>query len=61
VAALGKAVEKVPNAPELRYHLGMAQLAAGDPSKARDNLQAAVESKAAFVGADEARKTLAGL
>ena len=61
VAALGKAVEKVPNAPELRYHLGMAQLETGDKKGAQENLEAALASKAEFPGVGEARAAVAAL
>jgi predicted Zn-dependent protease len=61
VAALGNAVEKLPNAPELRYHLGAAQLAAGDARSARANLEAAIGSKAEFRGVKDAREALAKL
>lgn len=42
----------------IRYHLGMAQLRAGDKTNARDNLQAALNSGKAFFGIDEARTAL---
>jgi tetratricopeptide (TPR) repeat protein len=58
---LEKAVAKLPDAPELRYHLGMAQLAAGQTAAARANLEAAVRSDERYLGFDEARKALAGL
>lgn len=61
VAALTKAIDVVPNAPELRYHLGMAQWKAGDKIAARANLEAALQSKAGFQGHEEAELTLAAL
>lgn len=42
----------------VRYHLGMAQLRAGDKASARENLQAALDHGKAFFGIDEARTAL---
>lgn len=42
----------------VRYHLGMAQLRAGDKVSARENLQAALDHGKAFFGIDEARTAL---
>jgi Flp pilus assembly protein TadD len=61
VTVLQKAADKMPQAAELRYHLGMAQLKAGMKEDARSNLQKAVEAGQSFVGLDEARSALAGL
>jgi tetratricopeptide (TPR) repeat protein len=58
VPVLTKVVAAVPDAPLSRYHLGMAQSAAGDATDARDNLTRAVKSGAQFTGLDEARATL---
>lgn len=44
--------------PTIRYHLGMAQLHAGDKASARENLQAALDNGKAFFGIDKARTTL---
>ena len=51
----------MPDAALARYHLGMAQSAAGDDTDARDNLTRAVNSGTQFVGLDEARATLVKL
>lgn len=59
VAALQRAVELAPDAPLLRYHLGMAQFRVGKSASAREQLTAAVAGKVSYEGIDEARKTLA--
>ncbi|HKQ83825.1 MAG TPA: tetratricopeptide repeat protein [Steroidobacteraceae bacterium] len=58
VSLLQQAVEKVPESPLMRYHLGMAQLRAGDKGEAMKNLAAAVASGREFHGHQEARATL---
>ena len=58
---LQQAVDKAPDAPELRYHLGMAQLKSGEAQAAERNLEAAVNANKPFSGLDEARATLAQL
>ena len=58
---LSKVVAAVPDAVLARYHLGMAQSAAGDDTDARDNLSRAVNSGTQFVGLSEARATLVKL
>jgi tetratricopeptide (TPR) repeat protein len=59
--ALEKAVEKSPTAPELRYHLAMAQLKSGARDAARSGLEQALKPKFAFAGSDEAARTLGEL
>ena len=61
VTALQKAVNKAPRAPELLYHLAMAQLKSGASESARSHLDQALKSGMAFTGSDEARRTLANL
>src|ERR1700754_1066746 len=56
---LREAVEKSPESPLMRYHLGMAQLRTGDRAAARQNLEAAVAAGHAFHGANEAQAALA--
>lgn len=56
--ALEKAQAAAPDSPVMRYHLGMAQAAAGQVDKARDNLEAALKAGQKFPGIDEARTTL---
>jgi len=55
---LQQAVDNAPAVPLLRYHLGMAQYAAGDRTNAAKNLELALKSGTAFNGAEEARRTL---
>jgi tetratricopeptide (TPR) repeat protein len=58
---LQQAVDKAPNAPEFRYHLGMAQLKSGEVQAAQQNLESAVNANKPFAGLDDARATLAQL
>jgi Tfp pilus assembly protein PilF len=62
---LQQAVDKAPDAPEFRYHLGMAQFKSGEAQAAEQNLTIAVEAavnyKKPFSGLDDARATLAQL
>lgn len=58
---LQQAVDKAPSAPEMRYHLGMAQLRSGESEAARRNLESAVNSNASFFGIEEARAALSEL
>jgi tetratricopeptide (TPR) repeat protein len=55
---LAQAVDKSPDSPVMRYHLGMAQLKNGDAGAARENLEAAVKSGRAFMGSKEAQAAL---
>lgn len=55
---LQKAVDKSPQSPLLRYHLGMAQLRTGDRNAARENLEAAMSAGKPFAGAKEAQAAL---
>lgn len=61
VALLQEAADKAPDSPLMRYHLGMAQLKAGDKGGAARNLATAVASERPFHGQEEARATLAQL
>ena len=58
VEALEKAVASAPDAPIIRYHLGMAYLAQGNEVLAKDNLTQAVESNIEFRGLDDAKQAL---
>lgn len=60
-ALLQEAVDRSPDAPELRYHLAMAQLRSGEDQAAQQNLQSALQSPRPFAGMDDARATLAQL
>jgi predicted Zn-dependent protease len=58
LAALERAQAAAPASPELRYHLALAQLAAGQRNKATDNLRQALASPQAFPGRDDAKSVL---
>jgi tetratricopeptide (TPR) repeat protein len=58
VAALQSASSKAPNQPVLWYHLGMAQLLAGQTEAARDSLTRCLKSGASFSGIQEAKAAL---
>ena len=59
---LERAVQKAPDARVIRYHLGMAELRAGNREQARHNLETALSGgTATFTGSDEARTTLDSL
>jgi tetratricopeptide (TPR) repeat protein len=58
---LQQAVDKAPTAPEIRYHLGMAQLRSGEQQSAEQNLESAVGSNRPFPGMDDAKAALAQL
>jgi len=59
LAALEKAAAQSPDSKEIRYHLAMVQLKAGQADKARGNLEAALAGGASFAGMDDARLALA--
>jgi tetratricopeptide (TPR) repeat protein len=61
IAALQQAVKRAPEQREFRYHLGHAQLKAGQTQEARGNLAAAATEGPAYPGLDEARALLKGL
>ena len=63
IAAIERGVdlEKLPDNPTVRYHLGMAYLKKGDTEKAKQELEKALELKDSFEGAQEAKEALAGL
>jgi tetratricopeptide (TPR) repeat protein len=58
LSLLQQAVEKSPESPLMRYHLGMAQLKTGDRAAAEKNLEAAVGSGRQFHGSQEAQAAL---
>src|SRR5207253_2343946 len=59
VGLLKESAGKLPDAPLIQYHLGLASLKAGDKEGARKALTAAVNSPNTFAGKEEARKALA--
>jgi tetratricopeptide (TPR) repeat protein len=61
VALLERAVEHAPDSRVIRYHLGMAELQAGQRDRARTNLETALQGQGTFSGAEEARTALASL
>ena len=58
VPILERVVSKIPDAPVVLYHLGMAQSQAGNNAQALGNLTRAVKSGANFAGLDEAKAAL---
>ena len=55
---LQQAVDKSPESPVMRYHLGMAQLRIGNRDAARQNLEAAITANRPFPGVKEAQAAL---
>jgi Tfp pilus assembly protein PilF len=58
VTFLQKGVEKLPEHPEVRYHLGMAQFKKGETGQAKKTLETALKLSPNFQGADQAKATL---
>jgi tetratricopeptide (TPR) repeat protein len=58
VAALQTALSRTPDSPESLYHLGMAQVSAGQTEAARDSLSRSLKSGKSFSGMDEAKAEL---
>ncbi|HTV50506.1 MAG TPA: tetratricopeptide repeat protein [Steroidobacteraceae bacterium] len=58
---LEQAAERAPRSGVILYHLGMAQLRAGNRDKARESLQVAVQAGQRYEGLDQARSALAGI
>ncbi len=56
---LQEAVDKSPESPLMRYHLGMAQLRTGNRAAAKQNLEAAVAAGRSFHGVNDAQAALA--
>jgi tetratricopeptide (TPR) repeat protein len=61
LSALQRASAEAPDSKVILYHLGIAQLKAGQPDKARASLEAALAGGASFTGTDEARLALTQL
>jgi tetratricopeptide (TPR) repeat protein len=60
-ALFREAAEKLPDNPEVLYHLGMAQKELGKAAEARASLEKSLKVNPSFPGADEARTALASL
>ena len=58
---LKESAAKLPENPEVQYHLGMAALKVGDTETAKKSLAAAIATSTNFAGKDEARRALAQL
>jgi tetratricopeptide (TPR) repeat protein len=58
VVALQTALSRTPDSPESLYHLGMAQVSAGQTEAARDSLSRSLKSGRSFSGMDEAKAEL---
>jgi Flp pilus assembly protein TadD len=58
VPPLVRAVQKAPDNPLYRYHLGLAYEKAGDMIQSRQSLTKALDLRSDFAGADEARRAL---
>jgi tetratricopeptide (TPR) repeat protein len=58
IGYLKESVDKNPNHPVTRYHLGMAYYKNGNHDLAKNELQAALKLAGDFPGADEARSTI---
>ncbi len=58
VTTLEDVLAKAPNAAVTLYHLGMAQVLAGQPDAARDSLTRSLQSGRNFPGSEEAKATL---
>jgi tetratricopeptide (TPR) repeat protein len=61
IPVLQHAAELLPDSHEVHYHLGMAELRAGQTDRARSDLEAALAGSRQFSGADDARAALAAL
>jgi hypothetical protein len=61
VKAFGFSATRAPREPTYHYHLGLAQIQAGDPARGRASLERALALNKAFAGADDARRVLIGL
>jgi tetratricopeptide (TPR) repeat protein len=55
---LQEGASKLPDQPEIQFHLGMAYYMVGEEGPARVALQKAVDARADFSGKDEARRRL---
>ncbi len=58
LSSLGRAADRAPDLKVVRYHLAVAELKAGEPDKARSNLQVALAGSGTFDGSADAQATL---
>jgi tetratricopeptide (TPR) repeat protein len=58
IAEFQDSLELSPDNAEVNYHLGMAYYKSGQNAKAKDYLKKALDLKAGFSGAEEARSAL---
>lgn len=61
VTELHHALARAPDSKEIRYHLAMAELRAGQREQAKEDLESALSGAGTFAGSEEARQTLASL
>jgi Flp pilus assembly protein TadD len=61
LSLLRDSAAKLPNNPQVQYHLGMTYAQVGDKDNARKALTVATSAPAEFSGKDDAKKTLASL
>ena len=61
LAVLTRAANRAPDSRVIHYHLAIAELKAGEPDKARTNLETALSGSARFTGSDDARAALNSL
>jgi tetratricopeptide (TPR) repeat protein len=61
LSLLRESAAKLPDNPQVQYHLGMTYAQLGDQANARKALNVAIGSPADFQGKEDARKTLAAL
>jgi len=61
LSLLRDSAAKLPNNPQVQYHLGMTYAQVGDKDNARKALTVATSAPAEFSGKDDAKKTLAPL
>jgi len=61
LALLQESAAKLPENPEVQYHLGMAALKVGETETAKKSLAAATAAPKDFIGKEEARRALAQL
>jgi tetratricopeptide (TPR) repeat protein len=59
LALLKESAAKLPDNPEIQYHLGMTHYKLKDNEAAKQSLARALKLRPQFPGADEARRTLA--